>query len=85
MITGVIPKSRLCFADDALLAFHWARHRSWDGPPDRAGTQWVIDHYPADIREWINSMGGIDKMPQTGWWVLPASTLWDMGYRRCAP
>jgi hypothetical protein len=85
LVTAQIPKSRLCFAEGSFLAFHWARHKSWDGEPDRPGTQWLIDRYPADIRDWISSMGGVDKMPQTGWWVLPASTLWAMGYRRCEP
>jgi hypothetical protein len=85
LITGVIPKSRLCFGENSLLAIHWAREGSWNGPLSYKSTQWVLDHYPDDIREWINSLGGIDKMPQVGWWVLPASTLWAMGYRRCAP
>jgi hypothetical protein len=38
MITGVIPKSRLCFAEGSHLAFHWARHKTWDGEPDQPGT-----------------------------------------------
>jgi hypothetical protein len=58
LIMARIPKSRLCFADNAHLAFHWARHVSGDGPLDREGTQWMLDRYPDDLRAWINSMGG---------------------------
>jgi hypothetical protein len=83
LITGAIPKDRLCFAEGAFLGFHWAREGAWDGPLSRESTQWLIDHYPADIRAWLDKQGGIEKLPQTGYWVLPASILWDMGYRRC--
>jgi hypothetical protein len=83
LITARIPKNRLCFAADAHLAFHWSRLVSGDGPVSREATQWMLDRYPEDIRAWIDALGGIDKLPQTGYWVLPASTLWSMGYRRC--
>jgi hypothetical protein len=82
LITNM-PKSRLCFAEGSRLGFHWARDKVWNGPPSRSSTEWLIDHYPADIRAWIDAQGGIDKMPTEGFWVMPAFILWGMGYRRC--
>jgi hypothetical protein len=84
-VHGRCRSACLCFAEGAFLGFHWAREGSWDGPPSRSSTQWLMDHYPADIRAWLDNLGGIDKLPKDGYWVLPASTLWAMGYRRCAP
>ena len=43
----------------------------------------MIDKYPADIRTWIETRGGAKKMPLVGYWVLYASDLWEMGYRKC--
>jgi hypothetical protein len=82
LITNM-PKSRLCFAEGSRLGFHWARDAKWDGPPSRSSTEWLIDHYPADIRAWLDAQGGIEKMPTEGFWVMPAFVLWGMGYRRC--
>ena len=43
----------------------------------------VFDRYPADIAAWIEAKGGVTKMPAVGYWILPASELWAMGYRKC--
>jgi hypothetical protein len=40
--------------------------------------------YPADICGWLVAKGGLEKLPLHGYWTLPASDLWQMGYRRCA-
>jgi hypothetical protein len=79
-----MPKNRLCFAEGSTLGFHWARTVD-NGPLSPDGTQWLLDHYPADIRAWLDAQGGIEKLPQVGFWVMPAFVLWGMGYRRCAP
>jgi hypothetical protein len=95
LVVSYIPKNRLCFGPYASLKFHMAHQP--DGTPSRSVTQWMIDLYPDDIRNWITANGGIDKMPSgsteiigaiTGitmprFWVMPARQLWDMGYRRC--
>jgi hypothetical protein len=83
LITGVIPKDRLCFAEGSNLMFHWARTALTEGRNDWQGTTWMLDHIAPDLREWIEAMGGIEKLPKQGFWVLPASILWGMGYRRC--
>jgi hypothetical protein len=84
LITNM-PKSRMCFAEGSRLGFHWAREKVWDGPPSRESTEWMIDHYPPDIRAWLDAQGGIEKMPKDGFWIMPAFILWGMGYRRCEP
>jgi hypothetical protein len=81
LITAHIPKERLCVGKGARLAFHQARHV--DGRPDPAGTQWILDRYPAPIKAWLESrelpLGGTNKFL-----ILWAPDLWGMGYRRCA-
>jgi hypothetical protein len=81
LVVAVIPEKRICFGKDARLAFHHAREL--DGSPAPAATQWMIDRYPAPIREWLKSRElpapATDKFV-----VLFAPDLWGMGYRRCA-
>ena len=78
-----IPKPRLCFADFSSLGFHQARND--DGSLAPTSTRWIFDRYPADIQAWITARGGWQEMPIPGHghWVLPAKTLWAMGYRKC--
>jgi hypothetical protein len=73
-------KERLCFGPRAFLNFHQARNGS---VPSRETTQWMFDHYPADIRGWIVAKGGLEKMPFHEFWTLPAKELWQMGYGKC--
>jgi hypothetical protein len=82
LVMGAIPKPRLCFGKNSHLAFHQARNA--DNTPAPTSTLWMIDHYPADIRAWINAKGGYREIPFHKYWYLPASELWAMGYRRCA-
>jgi hypothetical protein len=81
ILTAFIPKDRLCFGEKAFLAFHLVRDP--DGKPYPWGTQWMISKFPADIQNWINAKGGVEKMTVESFWTLPASDLWKMGYRRC--
>jgi hypothetical protein len=78
-----VPKARLCFGKDASLAFHMAR-RAFNGPIGAQTTQWMIDSYPADIRDWLEAKGGFNSMPVWHFWILPAEELWEMGYRKCS-
>jgi hypothetical protein len=82
MATVHIPKDRLCFGERGYLNFHQARYA--DGRPAVKSTEWMIKNYPADIRDWLIAKGGLEKMPLEGYWKLPASELWKMGYRKCA-
>ena len=81
LVTSVIPKARLCFGDNAALHFHKAHVQ---GNPSSYATQWMIDSYPAEIRNWIVAKGGAMQMPEHTFWTLPAPVLWSLGYRRCA-
>jgi hypothetical protein len=83
LILGHIPRERLCFSEQAKLNFHLASHA--DGTASMEHTRWVFGWYPADIKAWINSRGGPEKMPPPfqGFWTLPASELFKMGYRKC--
>jgi hypothetical protein len=82
MVIAYIPKERLCFGPRAELNFHQTRMKA-DGSVSLTSTQWMIDDYPADIRDWIMAKGGVERMPSEGRWTLPASELWTMGYRKC--
>ena len=36
--------------------------------------------YPPEIREWIDSNGGVDKLTVDSYWTLYDRELWAMGY-----
>jgi hypothetical protein len=74
-------KERLCFGEGAALQFHQASFYS--GRASLEHTQWMVDGYPEDIRKWVAAMGGIERMPHQGAWILSAPQLWQMGYKRC--
>jgi hypothetical protein len=81
-VVAFVPKEKLCFGKDASLKFHQARESMY-GPAALAMTKWMTDRYPHEIRNWINVRGGYEKIPDKGFWTLPASELWQMGYRKC--
>jgi hypothetical protein len=60
-----------------------ARKNSSVFNPSPEMTQWMIDQYPADIRGWIAAHGGSEKMPWSGFLMMHAYELWNMGYRKC--
>jgi hypothetical protein len=55
-----IPRERLCFDKHAELNFHQAMRPS--GEPLMEITRWMVDQYPDDIREWIETMGGAKRI-----------------------
>ena len=85
--------SKLCFAENSSLQFHagrnlppdWKAGDQWaHSPLSYEGPKWLSDHYPSAIRNWIDARGGYTKLPtDTSYWILPASELWAMGYRKC--
>ena len=82
-----VPKERLCFGIYGSLNFHQVRTKHPDyttSAPE--ATEWMINQYPADIRDWIMAKGGAFRMPLLlGFWTLSAEELWwKMGYRRCS-
>jgi hypothetical protein len=84
MVVAYIEKDRICFGEQASLNFHQAR--SYADPSALVGvTKWMIAEYPRDISQWILRKGGHNSMPSGyKYWTLPASELWEMGYRKCS-
>jgi hypothetical protein len=83
LITGYIPKERLCFAPGAFLAFHAARTDETYPRLSPAATWQMYAAYPPEIRHWIDNRGGPNKLRMEAWWTMPDHELWAMGYPRC--
>jgi hypothetical protein len=82
MIMAHVPKSRICFAWGASLRFHMAGTKD---NPSEYWSRYMLDHYPKDIHAWLMDRGGTKKMTVEKFWVLDATELWEMGYRKCDP
>jgi hypothetical protein len=87
LIMAHVPRERLCFDEHAELNFHQTVRPS--GEPSMEASQWMVDQYPDDIREWIKTMGGVLPLPSLNhpagtFYMLFAVQLWAMGYRKCA-
>jgi hypothetical protein len=62
LLTGIIPKSRVCVTGRAVLGFHAASYyddASRSLVPTRAGSRLVMQFYPPEIRSWIGRHGGL--------------------------
>jgi hypothetical protein len=62
LLTGVIPRDRICVTRRAMLGFHAASYYddvSRSLVPTRAGSRLVMRLYPPAIRSWINRHGGL--------------------------
>jgi hypothetical protein len=88
LILAHIPRERLCFDKHAELNFHQAARPN--GEPVMEATRWMVAQYPKDIREWINTMGGVETLPTPSpnhpagtFYMLFPVQLWAMGYRKC--
>jgi hypothetical protein len=62
LLTGIIPRDRVCVTRRAMLGFHAASYfddvtRSL--VPTRAGSRLVMRLYPPAIRRWIDAHGGL--------------------------
>src|SRR6266550_6930149 len=82
MIMAYVPSNRICFGWGASLRFHLA------GTPENPSTGaslYMHNRYPQDIRMWLRDRGGVEKMTVEKFWVLDATELWEMGYRKCDP
>jgi len=85
MIMAHVPSERICFDKWSSLQFHLARKSYETREPSATGSQYMLNHYPQDIRMWLRDKGGVEKMTIEEFWVLDAEKLWDMGYRKCNP
>jgi hypothetical protein len=62
LLTGMIPRDRICITARAMLGFHAASYyddTSRSLVPTRAGSRLVMRLYPPAIRSWINRHGGL--------------------------
>lgn len=62
LLTGLVPRDRVCVTSRAVLGFHAASYyddASRALVPTRSGSRLVMSYYPAEIRSWINRHGGL--------------------------
>ena len=62
LLTGIIPRNRVCVTQRAVLGFHAASYYddvSRSLVPTRRGSSLVMRLYPPAIRSWINRHGGL--------------------------
>lgn len=84
MITGYIPKDRLCFAAGSFLAFHAAQTAAVPHRLSVPDTWTMYFALPAQIQNWLDANGGPLKMTVNDYWFLRDVDLWKMGYPRCS-
>ena len=63
LVLGIVPTDRICITRRATLGFHAAWLPGPKGRPVRstAGTQALWEYYPAHVRRWIASRGGLSS------------------------
>lgn len=62
LLTGIVPRNRVCVTSRAMLGFHAASYlddTSRRLVPTRAGSRLVMHLYPPEIRHWIERHGGL--------------------------
>ncbi len=62
LLTGIIPRDRICVTGRAMLGFHAASYyddTSRSLVPTREGSRLVMQLYPREIRSWIDRHGGL--------------------------
>ncbi|HEX3936716.1 MAG TPA: hypothetical protein VHX43_04355 [Xanthobacteraceae bacterium] len=62
LLTGIIPRNRICVTSRAVLGFHAASYyddASRSLVPTRRGSRLVMRFYPQPIRSWIDRHGGL--------------------------
>ena len=62
LLTGIVPRNRVCVTNRAVLGFHAASYyddTSRELVPTRAGSRLVMHMYPPEIRHWIERHGGL--------------------------
>jgi hypothetical protein len=62
LLTGIVPRSRICVTSRAMLGFHAASYYDDSSRrlvPTRAGSRLVMRMYPPEIRHWIERHGGL--------------------------
>jgi len=63
LVLGIIPSSQICATENARFGFHAAWMPDRDGHPvtSATGTRALWNIYPASVRHWINTHGGLSR------------------------
>ena len=63
LVLGIVPRERICVTQRAMLGFHaaWMPGPGGRPIPSSVGTQALWEVYPAHLRRWINSRGGLSS------------------------
>ena len=63
MVLGMIPRDRICITSRARLGFHAAWHPDQAGRQisDKDGTEYLMNVYPQQVRDWVNRRGGLSS------------------------
>src|SRR3954454_11521035 len=63
LVLGIVPLSRICVTPKASLGFHQAYYdKRWTAGQrvtSVAGTDELMSYYPATVKDWIASKGGL--------------------------
>ncbi len=62
LLTGIIPRDRICVTRRAMFGFHAASYyddASRRLVPTRRGSNYILSLYPPQIRRWIDRHGGL--------------------------
>ena len=61
LVTALIPKTRLCVTERAVLGFHasWIGDKMGKQAISKEGTNLLYQMYPRDIQRWISRKGGL--------------------------
>ena len=60
MVLGMIPRDHICVTSRARLGFHaaWRPEQAGRQISDKDGTEYLMNVYPQQVRDWINHRGG---------------------------
>jgi hypothetical protein len=63
LVLGLVPRERICATQRARFGFHAAWMPDRDGRPVTSplGTQALWSIYPASVRRWISTRGGLSR------------------------
>ena len=61
MVLGLVPRSRICATENAVLGFHaaWMYDNAGNRVASASGTRDLMRFYPSSIRAWIARNGGL--------------------------
>jgi hypothetical protein len=63
LVLGLVPRSRICVTQRAVLGFHaaWRPDENGNARTHAGATQLMLATYPASVRSWIRRNGGLTR------------------------